>query len=296
MNNELFQQEIVTYIQDCYEEFIKYQDIVLKIFDAFVEICNRHKIKYYAAYGTLLGAVRDKNTIPWDYDMDLWVSVSDRKFLLQVLEEELPAEYYCAYSSTILDYPANCLRVCEKGLPFTAVHLDIFFLIGFPENEKEQKRFKKRVDFLSELRTQKYGLHWFPHKATSKLKKIIDGYIALKGCLFTDKWLLKQEEKIMYQYPVETSKYVYVADVSPNRPVYETKWFGVGKIQKFGKRTIYIPTGYESILANIYGGNLGYLPIKLRFNEFYDLYGIIQERTSQKLIDTKKQSVLLSGK
>ena len=41
---------------------------ILKHFDAF---CKEHNIRYYLAYGTLLGAIRYKKFIPWDDDVDV---------------------------------------------------------------------------------------------------------------------------------------------------------------------------------------------------------------------------------
>lgn len=35
---------------------------MLKLFDA---LCRKHGLRYYACYGTLLGAVRHKGFIPW---------------------------------------------------------------------------------------------------------------------------------------------------------------------------------------------------------------------------------------
>ena len=42
-----------------------------EILDYFVAFCKKNKLKYYLSYGTLLGAVRHKGFIPWDYDIDV---------------------------------------------------------------------------------------------------------------------------------------------------------------------------------------------------------------------------------
>ena len=47
------------------------QNIQYEMLKAVDVICKKHDIKYYLVYGTLLGAVRQKASIPWDYDIDI---------------------------------------------------------------------------------------------------------------------------------------------------------------------------------------------------------------------------------
>ncbi len=44
----------------------------------FKKVMDKHKIRYGFMYGTLLGAVRDGNFIPWDEDVDIFVLDEDR--------------------------------------------------------------------------------------------------------------------------------------------------------------------------------------------------------------------------
>ena len=47
---------------------------IMKYFDNF---CEENNIKYYLAYGTLLGSIRHHGFIPWDDDVDVFVSGED---------------------------------------------------------------------------------------------------------------------------------------------------------------------------------------------------------------------------
>lgn len=52
------------------------------------EICKKYDIQYWAAYGTLLGAIRHKGFIPWDDDMDVGMMREDYEKLCSVPKEE----------------------------------------------------------------------------------------------------------------------------------------------------------------------------------------------------------------
>ena len=63
---------------------------ILKMFDDF---CKENNIRYFLAYGTLLGAIRYKKFIPWDDDMDLGMLRSDYEKFCRIAPQKLKPEY-----------------------------------------------------------------------------------------------------------------------------------------------------------------------------------------------------------
>jgi len=63
---------------------------LLEIAIEFHKICVANDIKYYMAYGTMLGAVRHRGFIPWDDDMDFYVYREDVPKIKEIMDRELP--------------------------------------------------------------------------------------------------------------------------------------------------------------------------------------------------------------
>ncbi|MBO4893780.1 MAG: LicD family protein [Clostridia bacterium] len=70
------------------------QKVELDILKAVVQVCDKHNIDYYLAFGTMLGAVRHKGFIPWDDDIDIYVMQKDMRRLKKACLKELPKKYF----------------------------------------------------------------------------------------------------------------------------------------------------------------------------------------------------------
>ena len=76
------------------EKMKKVWAVELDLLSELDRVCKKYNIKYYAAFGTLLGAIRDKGFIPWDDDIDVWLLRDEYERLKQVAPKEFTGKYY----------------------------------------------------------------------------------------------------------------------------------------------------------------------------------------------------------
>lgn len=78
------------------EKFSDYQDVLLAMMYFTDDICRKNGVKYTVMDGTLLGAVRDGNIIPWDGDVDIAVTHSEFE-KLKTAFKNYKGRYYLSY-------------------------------------------------------------------------------------------------------------------------------------------------------------------------------------------------------
>ena len=95
----------MTWVKDLYRDEIRsgflvtahrkrVWEIELEMLAELERICEKYGLHAFAAWGTLLGAVRHGGFVPWDDDIDLTMMRPDYERLKEVAPQELPEPYF----------------------------------------------------------------------------------------------------------------------------------------------------------------------------------------------------------
>lgn len=95
----------------------------LSILDYIDSVCKQHNIRYYLAYGTLLGAIRHKGFIPWDDDIDIYMLRSDYDRFIKLLSAEKESHYSLLSIYNDSDYFYEFAKVVDNRTSINANNL-----------------------------------------------------------------------------------------------------------------------------------------------------------------------------
>lgn len=117
MTDEAFEDEVVEQNDADEVDIDEVHQGLVVVADFF----ERHGIWYALGFGTLLGAVRDGDLIPWDHDFDLFARPIDRQRIVELSEELEPLGYAIKYA--VLPAEVNLAVAPEDLVSFNAAAL-----------------------------------------------------------------------------------------------------------------------------------------------------------------------------
>ena len=229
------------------------------------DVCERNNIQYYLAYGTLLGAIRGSDFIPWDPDVDLFMSRENYQKFCQVMENEKNDKYFLdtvdnnPYSITPLEgrvcIRGTVIRVNIKGkVPLRKeIRIDIAPL-DFSSLDKEYVIHKNRVLHVYEQFIYLKYLHVINIKRPASylldlMLKVIPYKMALRKIL---KLAGENRSPDKEKFVCLTAAYT-CNKKKPLRNEYPVEWFGEPEYYMFHGKEFPCPRESHKFLRFFYG-------------------------------------------
>lgn len=233
---------------------------ILKYVDAF---CRKNDIRYWVCGGTLLGTIRHKGFIPWDDDIDIFMPWKDYMKFIRLFSNEIQRYGLIGFGAagrnklpnlfvkvvdkqTIMDVNMETIR------EISYLFLDIFPLIGMPEDTKERHQFFMEYQELN--------------------RQIWREFYAMNGKIDTfSKWVDKQRNFIE-RYDFDNSSYVGVLGTAygerdcTHRDVYEETIR-----MPFEDIEVNVAKKYKQYLDNLYGKDWMQLPDEEKRKSHHDI-------------------------
>lgn len=235
------------------------QGKLLGILSYFHKTCAANGLSYYAAYGTLLGAIRHNGFIPWDDDMDVWMPRPDYDKLLAIADQppyrmEAPGrnggDYYYP-AGKLYDTSTTAVEITKFPVK-KGVFLDVFPLDGLGDTRREAERRYWRLHFPYLLAASRLSV---PRKGRSALKNCAIRLSSLiPEALFDTRKFIARADGKCRALPYAEKRYAGVpAGNFGTRDVFDKALFGAPVLHAFESIQIFIPSSYDRLLTDIYG-------------------------------------------
>lgn len=263
----------------------KYKEHLYRILKYFISICKKHNLTYCCATGTMLGAVRHNDIIPWDDDIDVFMPRKDYEKLL-TLAENMDDEGFGLISANNSSSYATFAKLYNKdttlwemeSIPFVyGVYIDIFPL---DETSDHKETFLKKYHYFRNL-FRKYQLSQIRFSFKRFLGDIKEGdkKMAIKEFLsiFVPSFMADYYRNKIIEFEKRAALGVgehlvsYYGDYW-GREYFDKKWFDSYVDMPFSDFTVKVPSGYHEYLTNVYGDYMKFPPVDKRQSHHYHYY------------------------
>ena len=263
------------------------QDEEYKALVYLKDVCEKNNLKLFLRGGSTLGAVKYKDFVPWDDDIDVALPRKDYTKLIDILPERINNDFlfvayqktensHCYFPRIILSDPVRE----EKGLPKNnergLVLIDILPIDGMPD-KKAALRFHILKAYLYRLLASLWTID--VNDTVSMHGKKKDTILRILHSLRIHK-LYKQDDiyrkldKLYAKYEFgKTRNCGMLASSKLSREIVPYTWWGNGTEGMFRNTKVLLPSNYDLYLKNLFGDDYAtYEPAENEKNKSH-LYG-----------------------
>lgn len=193
------------------------QEKILDIMKYIDQLCRSYGIVYYIMGGTALGAVRHRGFIPWDDDLDIFMTPCEyAKFKkafesadnpLFVLQEWRTTPDYLEYAKVRMNGTTFIEEVFKDRKDIhQGIYVDIMILHKVPKNKTVQK-----LVYLESKFVTLYALSQRNWKPKTKIQALVLNSLHIMPCKLMAKYFYRR----IYHYDNWTENFMYCYWITP---------------------------------------------------------------------------------
>jgi len=249
------------------------QNIELKILEEFDRICRKYNINYSVAGGSLLGAIRHSDFIPWDDDIDIDLKCDDFKRLIEILPKELPSEYefinYNDFGEYFCDFiPRIFYKNCKVKNSFSSEdgksnlvndnRINGIFIELYCLHNTNRKCVKKQIFKTKIIYGLAMGHRYFKFNSDkySFFERIAVNVLSNAGKHLKIKTIFRLYEKNCNLIKEKNSNMFFKPSVPlavQEKNIFPKEYFSKYESHIMRNNMVSIPTDYNKILVSLYG-------------------------------------------
>ena len=260
------------------------QQMELGIMEYIHEVCQKIGVKYFLAYGSLIGAVRHQGFIPWDDDMDICMLRDDYEKLQDYLIAHPDERYEVMSYKNNINYVYPFMKVqdnrtylLEEDVRIDSnmgIYVDIFPVDGYEDDRAFKDKMTKII--------KKRQLSCYTFKGITNTKSVVNSmirYISVIIFYFTNtNKYVSQIDELAKSRKVENYEQVdYLIYKDMNKPVWKREWLEDVETGNFEGKEFMIPKHYHEILTSDYGNYMQLPPVEQQVSHHdFKLWKIVE--------------------
>lgn len=255
----------------------KLQNTQKDILKEVIRVCKQNDILYFVAYGTLLGTIRHKGSIPWDNDIDIMMTRKEfNKFL--AVKDKLPSHLVVKFLDTddvetVGEVRVSNTRTLQYGINHQEkkgnVSIDIFIMDYAKIMPSWMVSIKsKYVKLLHFLSLDEFERKWlYDIQKGSKLKMLFLKATEIAGKGYSSDKAIKKIKKML---TCEKSPYYICISDLTEYILFEASGFEKPVEMPYEDIMVNVPQTYDKVLTASYGDYMQLPPEEKRFTSQLD--------------------------
>lgn len=248
------------------------QEGLFEILCQIDRICKKHGIRYFLAGGTLLGAVRHGDFIPWDDDLDVMMLRQDHDRFLEAAREELPEHMFLQTPETEAGNHYLISKIRLEGTVFSSEYLARFpnlrkglFVDVIAQDYTANSSLGQKLHIgLSRLARGLVFKKWSGQSAAEK-RKAYAVFDAVKKILPFDTLEAFQRWALTLCNGWRDRRFLYDSmGINIEKGAYPAQWLAKEKYLVFRGREFPVPGEYDRYLRYLYGDYTRWVPVTRR--------------------------------